>query len=111
MTDQFKIDKSIALKEAQIIQKTLEKAHIEQEGPKEAHIEQKALEEAHIKQKAPEEAQTPENCEISISYVYTGEKWNQNNIIFTSEVAFIRNNEDLEPQNVEQCRHINDWPK
>ena len=40
MTDQFKIDKSIALKEAQIMQKAPEEAHIEQEAPKEAHIEQ-----------------------------------------------------------------------
>ena len=47
-TDQFKIDKSIALKEAQIIQKTLEKAHIEQEGPKKVHIEQEALKEAQV---------------------------------------------------------------
>ena len=62
MTDQFKINKSIALKEAQIMQKALEEAHIEQE----------ALEEAHIEQEAPEEAQTPENCEISVSYVHTG---------------------------------------
>ena len=54
MTNQFKIDKSIAPKEAQIIQK----------APKEAHIEQGA----------PEEAQVPENCEISVSYVHTGEK-------------------------------------
>ena len=40
MTDQFKIDKSIALKDSQIIQKALEEAHIEQEAPKKAHIEQ-----------------------------------------------------------------------
>ena len=39
MTDQFKINKSIALKEAQIIPKALEKAHIEQEAFKETHIE------------------------------------------------------------------------
>ena len=49
MTDQFKIDKSIALEEAQIMQK----------APKEVHIEQEA----------PEEAQVPENYEISVSYV------------------------------------------
>ena len=80
MTDQFKIDKSIALKEAQIMQK----------APEEAHIEQEAPEEAHIKQEAPEEAQVPENCEISVSYAYTGEKWDQNNIIFSFQVASIR---------------------
>ena len=39
MTDQFKIDKSIALEEAQIMQKAPEEAHIEQEAPEEAHIE------------------------------------------------------------------------
>ena len=31
MTDQFKIDKSIALKEAHIEQKAIEKAHVDQE--------------------------------------------------------------------------------
>ena len=44
MIDQFKIDKSIAPKKTQIMQKALE------------------------------EAQIPENCEISVSYVYTREK-------------------------------------
>ena len=48
MIDQFKIDKSISLVEAKIMQK----------APKEAHIEREAL----------EEAQVLENCEISISY-------------------------------------------
>ena len=100
MTDQFKIDKSIALEEAQIMQK----------APEEAHIEQEVL----------EEAQVPENCEVSISYVHTGEKWDQNNIvinnIFAFQVAFdiIRNNEDTEPQNVEECPNTyrcKAWPK
>ena len=58
MTDQFKIDKSIAPKEAQIMQKTPEETHIEQEAP----------EETHIKQKTPKEAHVPKNCEISVSY-------------------------------------------
>ena len=26
-------------------------------------------------------------------------------------MASIRNDEDLKPQNVEECRHRNDWPK
>ena len=39
ITDQFKIDKSIALEEAQVMQKAPEDAHIEQEAPEEAHIE------------------------------------------------------------------------
>ena len=77
MTDQFKIDKSIA----------------------------------------PEEAHVPENCEISVSYVHTGKKWDQNNIvinnIFAFQVAYevIRNDEDPESRNVEECRHRNDCPK
>ena len=49
--------------------------------------------------------------------MYIREKWYQNNIvinnIFTFQVAFniIRNYEDLKPQNVEECQHINDWSK
>ena len=95
--DQFKIDKSIALEEAQIMQK----------APKEAHIEWEALEEAHV----------PVNCEISVSYVHTREKWDRNNIVINNIFAFqvasniIRNDEDPEPRNVEECRHRNDWPK
>ena len=54
MTNQFKVDKSIALEEAQIMQKVPEEAHIER--------------------KAPEGAQVLENYEISVSYVYAGEK-------------------------------------
>ena len=117
MTDQFKINKSIALKEAQIMQKALEEAHIEQEAPKEAHIEQEAPEEAHIERDALEEAQVPENCEISVNYVHTGEKKDRNNTIINNIFAFqvasniIRNDEDPESRNVEECRHINDWPK
>ncbi|WJZ98775.1 hypothetical protein VitviT2T_017282 [Vitis vinifera] len=117
MTDQFKIDKSIALEEAQIMQKAPEEVHIEQEAPEEAHIEQETPEDPHIEREAPEEAQVPENCEISVSYVQTGEKWDRNNIvinnIFAFQVAFdiIRNDEDPEPRNVEECRHRNDWPK
>ena len=96
MTNQFKVDKSIALEEAQIMQKTLEEAHIEQE----------ASEEAHIEQETSEEAQVPENCEISVSYVHTGKKWDRNNIVINNIVAFqvafdfIRNDEDSEPRNV-----------
>ena len=35
------------------------------------------------------------------------------NNIFVSQVVLniIRNDEDLEPQNVEACRHRNDWAK
>ena len=46
-----------------------------------------------------------------------GKKWDLNNIainnIFAFQVAhdIIRNDEDPEPQNVEECRHRNDLPK
>ena len=81
--------------------KAPEEAHIEQEAPEEAHIKQEVYEEPHIEQEALEETQIPKNCEISVSYEYTGEKWDQNNIIFTFQVASIRNDEDLKPRNVE----------
>ena len=55
MTNQFKIDKYIALEETQIMQKSSEEAHIEREASEEAHV--------------------PKNCEILVSYVYMGEKW------------------------------------
>ena len=64
MTNHFKIDKSIAPKDVQIMQK----------APKKAHIEQKA----------PEEAQILENCDISVSYVHTREKWDRNNIVINN---------------------------
>ena len=89
MIDQFKIDKSIA--------------------PEKAQIMQKAPKEAHIKREAPEDVQIPENCEISLSYVHTGEKWDQNNIVINNIFSFkvasyiIRNDEDLELRNVEEC--------
>ena len=117
MTDQFKIDKSIALEEAQIMQKAPKEAHIEQKAPEEAHIEQEAYEEPHIEQEAPEEAHVPENCEISVSYVQIEEKWDRNNIVINNIFAFqvasevIRNDEDPEPRNVEEYRHRNDWLK
>ncbi|RTK79942.1 hypothetical protein DRJ71_16805, partial [Enterococcus faecalis] len=68
----------------------------------------------------PEDVQVPENCEndeISINYVFTGEKWDQNktiiNEIFAYNVALNIMNEskDLEPRTVEECRQMNDWPK
>ena len=57
------------------------------------------------------------NYEILVSYVHIGKKWDLNNIainnIFAFQVAhdIIRNDEDPEPQNVEECRHRNDLPK
>ena len=54
----------------------------------EAHIEQKALEKAHIEQEAPEEAQVLKNCEILVSYVHMGVKWDLNNITISNIFAF-----------------------
>ena len=59
-----------------------------QKAPKEAHIEQEAHEETYIEREAPKEAQVPKNCEISVSYVHTGEKWKQNNIVINNIFAF-----------------------
>ena len=56
----------------------LEDAQIIQEAPKETHIKRQAL----------EEAQTPENCEISISYVHIREKWDRNNIVINNIFVF-----------------------
>ena len=50
MIDQFKIDKSITPEEVQIMQKASKKAHV------------------------------TKNCEISVSYVHTGQKYDPNNI-------------------------------
>ena len=59
-----------------------------QKAPEEVHIEQEAHEEPHIEREAPEEAQVPENCEISVSYVHTGEKWDRNNIVINNIFVF-----------------------
>ena len=45
------------------------------------------------------------------------EKWDRNNIAINNIFAFqavsdiIRNDEDPEPRNMEECRHRNDWLK
>ena len=52
-----------------------------------------------------------------MNYMKNGYKLDQNdtviNKIFVFQVALdiIRNYEDLEPKNVEECQHRNDWPK
>ena len=59
----------------------------------------------------------PENYEISINYVRNREKWDSKEVIINNIFAFqmaldiIRNDKDPEPQNVEECRNSNDWPK
>ena len=108
-------------------QKAPVEAFDKQKAPIEVFSEQKALVEAYIEQKTPkkvqnkelalEEAQVLENFEISINYVHNREKWDQNKVIINNIFAFqmaldiIRNDENLEPQNVEECRNRNDWPK
>ncbi|RVW88003.1 Retrovirus-related Pol polyprotein from transposon TNT 1-94 [Vitis vinifera] len=86
MTDQFKIDKSIALEEAQIMQKAPEEVYIEQEAPEEAHIEQETLK-IHILNEKPLKRHR---------YL---------------KIVRSQNDEDPEPRNVEEYRHRNDWPK
>jgi len=60
--------------------------------------------------KSPEEEQVPENNEISINYISTGEILDRNKIvvnnIFSFKVAFdiTRSNDDIEPQSVKECR-------
>lgn len=85
-------------------------------------IEQKNIHE-HIdiaNHKTPEDVQIPENNkndEISISYVSTKKIWNRSEIvvdnIFSYNISFdiINENEDFEPNSIEECRRINDWPK
>ena len=91
--------------------------HDEQRTLVEVHIEQKTPEYVKNKQISPEEAKVPENFEISINYVHNREKFDRNKVIINNIFAFqmaldiIRNDENPEPQNVEECRNRNDWPK
>ena len=114
-------------KEVHDKQKTPIEAYDKQQAPKEVYGEQEALAEAYIDQKtleevrnkeiALEEAQVLKNYEISINYVHNREKWDRNKLVINNisalQVALdiIRNDKDPEPQNVEECRNINDWPK
>ena len=83
----------------------------------ESNIENQIPEEIQNEQIDPEEVQVLENNEISISYVHRGEKWDRNNFdvnnIFAFQVALdiIQNDDDPEPQNTNECRQRNDWPK
>ena len=49
--------------------------------------------------------------------MHNREKWDRNKVIINNIFAFqmaldiIRNDENPEPQNVEECRNRNDWPK
>ena len=88
-----------------------------QDDHEESNIEKQIPKEIQNEQIAPEEVHVPENNEISISYVHRGDKWDRNNFdvnnIFSFQVALdiIQNDDDPEPQNTNECRQRNDWPK
>ena len=88
-----------------------------QNDHEDSNIENQIPEEIQNEQIAQEEVQVPENNEISISYVHRGDKWDRNNFdvnnIFAFQVALdiIQNDDDPEPQNTNECRQRNDWPK
>ena len=79
--------------------------------------EQVALAEALVKELSLNDVPVHNNEEISINYIHEGRIWDQNtthiNNAFSFQVAMdiIRNDEDQEPQNVNECRHQNDWLK
>ena len=57
------------------------------------------------------------NEEISINYIHKGKIWDRNTTliddVFSFQVAIdiISNDEDQESQNMNECRHQNDWLK
>ena len=79
--------------------------------------EQVAPAEAPVKELSLNDVPVHNNEEISINYIHEGRIWNRNtthiNNVFSFQVAMniIRNDEDQEPQNVNECRHRNDWLK
>ena len=79
--------------------------------------EQVALVEAPVKELSLNDVPVHNNEEISINYIHEGRIWDRNtthiNNVFSFQVAMdiIRNDEDQEPQNVNECRHRNDWLK
>ena len=79
--------------------------------------EQVAPAEAPVKELSLNDVPVHNNEEISINYIHEGIIWDQNtthiNDAFSFQMAMdsIRNDEDQEPQNVNECRHRNDWLK
>ena len=79
--------------------------------------EQVAPAEAPVKELSLNDVPVHENEEISINYIHEGRIWDQNtthiNDAFSFQVAMdiIRNDEDQESQNVNECRRRNDWLK
>ena len=75
--------------------------------------EQVAPVEAPVKELSLNDVLVHKNEEISINYIHDGRIWDGNtahiNNAFSFQVAMdiIRNDEDQEPQNVNECRHRN----
>ena len=73
--------------------------------------------EAPVKDLSLNDVPVHNNEEISINYIHEGRIWDLNtahiNDAFSFQVAMdiIRNDEDQESQNVNECRHRNDWLK
>ena len=79
--------------------------------------EQKSPKNKPLKELSFEEDQVPENNEISMHYVHTGEIWDRNKIvinnIFSYKVALDitrSNDNEYESQTVDECQRRNDWP-
>ena len=109
--------KDVALRKRRT--KAKQNAHVEENDEQralvEAHIEQQTPEVVQNGQISPEKAKVLENCEISISYVHKSEKLDQNNFVVDNIFAFqvaldiIQNDDDdLVPQNVDECTQRND---
>ena len=70
--------------------------------------------EAPVKELSLNDVPVHNNEDISINYIHEGKIWDRNtthiNDAFSFQVAMdiIRNDEDQEPQNVNECRHRND---
>ena len=79
--------------------------------------EQVAPAEAPVKELSINDVSVHNNEDISINYISEGRIWDRNtthiNDAFSFQVAMdiIRNDEDQELQNVNECRHRNDWLK
>ena len=79
--------------------------------------EQVAPAEALVKELSLNDVPVHNNEEISINYIHEGRIWDRNtthiNDAFSFQVAMdiIKNDEDQKPQNVNECRHRNNWLK
>ena len=79
--------------------------------------EQVAPAEALVKELSLNGVPVHNNEDISINYIHEGIIWDRNtthiNDVFSFQIAMdiIRNDEDQEQQNVNECRYRNDWLK